>query len=259
MFYRLIVTAICIVGILSSIYVGFAINQSNRVHIIDRVNTLAQVINPDDILSLSADKNDLENTSYIKVKKLLTDIRAVNSDIRFIYLNGINDGKMFFFVDSEDSQSEDYSPPGQSYEEATPMMFKVFETKENYFEISSDRWGYWVSAYAPLIKNGKVIALVGMDMPAKAYILNIVVNSVLPLLVMIIVLGIIVASKKANDKKAHFLSMVTHDIRNPLTGIRWSSDALSKDDSINEENRQTLSEIHKTTVKMIDTINDFKF
>jgi len=49
--------------------------------------------------------------------------------VRFIYLNGSKNGKIFFYVDSENLDSPDYSPPGQQYEEASQLVRELFVKK----------------------------------------------------------------------------------------------------------------------------------
>jgi hypothetical protein len=71
---------------------------------------------------------------------------------RFAYLLGINPrGGVFFFADSEQPTSADFSPPGQLYPEASPMLLNVFRTGKPVVEGPiSDRWGIWVSGFVPV-------------------------------------------------------------------------------------------------------------
>lgn len=267
MLYRLVFLFFLILGISSSVYVGISVNENSKRHILDRVNTLSKVISSEEIKSLYASEQDLNNPTYNKVKDLLVNIRSVNSDIRFIYINGIENNKLFFYADSELSDSEDYSPPGQSYDEATPLMFDVFDNKGSQFEISGDRWGYWVSAYSPIIdkNSGLVVALIGMDIPANNYIFNILVNCSIPLLVTIVLLIIMYALRRFYDnerdylnKKMEFLSVATHEIRTPLTGVKWATEELiKKHETQGYDSKNTLLDINKTTVNLIKIINNF--
>ncbi len=265
--YPVIVCILGVIGIAGSIYVAFAVHRVNEVHLIDRVNTLAKAINPSDITALEGGESDLNRPEYIRTKELLTSIRAVNHDVRFIYLNGIKEGTLFFYVDSEDPESEDYSPPGQLYEEATPIMYEIFETKQNGFEVSSDRWGGWVSAYAPLEDaSGNVLALVGMDIPAKGYISDLIVYSSLPLIFTIIIILLITIGqyvrnreRKYIDQKAEFLSITSHEIRTPLTGIRWAAENLLSQpeaERSNEYSNKIITSIYDNCVGLIGRINN---
>ncbi len=55
-------------------------------------------------------------------------------------------GSVFFLVDSEPPESEDYSPPGQTYPEASAILLNTFVSgKETTEGPLTDRWGTWVS------------------------------------------------------------------------------------------------------------------
>jgi hypothetical protein len=59
-------------------------------------------------------------------RTLLTQIRQAHGTCRFLYLMGRkSDGSVFFFLDSQPLDSEDYAPPGLIYEEIM-KLFKPF-------------------------------------------------------------------------------------------------------------------------------------
>ncbi len=257
---------IVLLGIATSVYVGMSVSNNIRQHLLDRANTLGQAITGSAIGRLSGTEADLLNPEYERVKRLLVSIRVVNQDLRFIYINGIRDDILFFYVDSEDPTSEDYSPPGQLYEEATQPMYEVFSAQQDQFEISRDRWGFWASAYAP-IKNevtGNVVALIGLDVPALEYFSTVFAYAALPLLVMFIMLAILIAAhairlreRRYIDQKAEFLSIAAHEIRSPLTGIRWATEGILNNPAhpIDEHTRSVLSLVYGNCVGLIHRIN----
>ncbi len=129
--YSLSIVVVVIIGLLSTVYVGVRIYDSSKSNLIDDVSTLAEVLKYENFSALSHSESDLKNPTYMHIKDVLVSVRSVNPDIRFIYLNGLNEeGTMFFYADSEDPSSEDYSPPGQLYPEATPPMFTVLDGKQ---------------------------------------------------------------------------------------------------------------------------------
>jgi PAS domain-containing protein len=122
------------------------------------------------VKDLHADMTDLGRPSYEQLKAILLDVHELNTDSRFVYLMGIKEGKQFFYVDSEDPSSKDYSPPGQEYTDASETdlynhTHGIAYTSGPY----SDQWGTWISAYAPIINKDtdEVIALVGIDVDAQ--------------------------------------------------------------------------------------------
>lgn len=118
---------------------------------------LATAVNIERIKSLYGDGRDLDNINYHELKEQLATIRRSNERFRFIYLLGKNaDGKVFFFVDSEDPDSKDFSPPGQIYAEAHREIYNAFTNmRDTVVGPISDRWGKWISALVPVVDNNK--------------------------------------------------------------------------------------------------------
>jgi hypothetical protein len=167
--------AVGIVGVIYAIYLGLSVHNADKESLLTRTSTIAHFITASDVALLNGSKEDLNNPTYIKLKEDLISVRSVNPDIRFIYLNGMRDGKVFFYADSEDVDSPDYSPPGQQYDEASSLLRSLFQKKENGFEVASDRWGAWASIFVPIVdeESGKVVAILGTDIPAKKYMTDI--------------------------------------------------------------------------------------
>jgi len=130
------------------------------------------------VQNLTGSDADLGLTDYLTLKEELIRIRSADPLIRFVYLMGQRpDGTVFFIIDSEPPDSPDYSPPGQSYPEASPILLNAFVSGEETTEgPSTDRWGTWVSGFAPIgdTGTGKVIALLGMDIDAWDWNLRII-------------------------------------------------------------------------------------
>lgn len=265
--FRALIAGIALIGIISSYTVGSTIYETNHAHLIDRAETIAQGIDPENIYALQGNETDLSNPVYKQLKELLTSIREVNNDLVFVYLNGIRNGEVFFYVDSEDPQSDDYSPPGDPYPEASDLMKNAFTDNNSVFEMERDHWGFWASALAPIVddQTGVVIALVGIDASGKEFVLDMVLYGAVPLLIAAVLLSLIIATQRLRsrereelDQKAEFLFVASHEIRMPLTGMRWAADKLLSDNlkPLNEDHRKILSLIHENSTGLITTVNN---
>jgi len=129
---------------------------------------IAQGLNTDRIQDLTGTEADLHNPSYKRLKEQFAILRSAFSGNRFLYLLGQRgDGTFFFFIDSEDPGSKDYSPPGQVYEEVSEETRRVFRTQTTAVEGPvTDRWGSWVSALVPIIDQ--YATPMGVATPAEA-------------------------------------------------------------------------------------------
>lgn len=266
--YAFTAVAIVAIGIAASIFVYIQMDQSLRGHIMDRALTVAESLSIADISALAGDARDLESESYARLKSLLTRIREVNDDTRFVYLVDTRpNDTLLFLVDSEPADSPDYSPPGQEYTEATPAMHELFRTGQVVTEgPNRDRWGVWISAYAPVVDaDGTVIALLGIDLPAYQYMLDIAAYSLLPLLIALLLLVLVTGAERLHARefqslgqKAEFLSIASHEIRTPLTGIRWAVESVltSKKNPVPDDLRVILEHVHESCLMLIARVNN---
>ncbi len=129
------------------------------------------------VKGLTGSPADVVSPGYTVVKAEMLRIRTADPPIRFMYFMGERpDGSIVFLVDSEPPESEDYSPPGQDYPEASDTLKNVFVTSRETTEGPvSDRWGTWVSSITPVTDpaTGRVIAVFGMDVDARDWNLKI--------------------------------------------------------------------------------------
>jgi signal transduction histidine kinase len=265
--YLLTVATVITLGLVVTFYLGETTHLSNRLMIQNQAETLARVINPNDILALQKTDADLKNPSYIRLKNLLASIRSANSNASFIRLSGkSSQGPVFFYVDSENPSSENYVLPGL-IAESTGLMLRVFDGDQSGFEKVVNRWGNWFVAYAPIRDpaSGQNIALVNFYVPSSTYVLEIIRYSVIPLLFTIILLAIIIASHYTQERKRRyleekdeFLSIASHEIRAPLTGLRWATENLidEKFGSFDEETQKIVQTMHNDCVGLINNINN---
>lgn len=218
-----------------------------------RAETLAILVDPEDLNGLSGDEFDLTNPTYLHLKDQMTEIREISVATRFVYLmKQTNDG-VIFLVDSEPETSEDYSPPGQVYDEATEQLLNAFALGESGLEVAGDRWGVWLTGYAPILdQNGQVIGLLGIDLDYYTnYLIPVILYSSIPLATFLVLLVIILYEKKiqrikrnALVERERLMRFATHEIGTPMTELSWicqnllSNGLVKRDDSISSSVQQ---------------------
>ncbi|HAL45088.1 MAG TPA: hypothetical protein DCP47_04115, partial [Phycisphaerales bacterium] len=174
------ILAIVIGGWALTNYVSNGSDKTRRHSFIQLAIVSSYTINSSQIASLTGTSEDSSKENYKLLKKTLMDLRrklnydSYNQSCRFAYLLGKRDGRIFFYADSEPEYSEDMSPPGEPYNEASVDLFNCFTNGQPFVEgPMMDKWGYWVSGLAPIRdRTGKTIALLGLDADAREWCRN---------------------------------------------------------------------------------------
>jgi signal transduction histidine kinase len=262
-YFPALIILVLLIGIVTTVVVVQRVRASERQHLLQRSETIARALDPMLITDLSGTEADMENPTYDRLKETLMQVRAVNEDVRFVYIVGSRDGNIFFYGDSEPEDSEDMSPPGQIYDEASDILKNVFVSQQSATEGPlADRWGNWISAFSPMTDpRGEVIGVVGLDIAAHDFITKQVVNGAIPALITVIILIFLIEGyrlrrkeEEVMDLKSEFLSIAAHEIRTPLTGIRWASENLLNA-SLTPPQQQAVGKIQQSAITLIDRVN----
>ena len=112
-------------------------------------------------------KGDENTPTFARIRDQLLAIRSSHSDIRYVYTMRKNaQGQVTFWVDPDFGNKED---PGAAideiYEGTAGNLEQGFLKPAVDNDFTTDRWGTFLSGYAP-IKNsqGTIVGLVGVDM-----------------------------------------------------------------------------------------------
>ena len=116
-----------------------------------------------------------ENSAgYMAIKRVLQHIRDTSTDIHFIYtMRQGPDGEILFVVDAE-SDPEEIAHLGERYEKASPLLKKTFASMDKPViesDIYEDKWGRWLSGYAPIMSpEGRRVGVLGVDISADTVV-----------------------------------------------------------------------------------------
>lgn len=169
--YVSLTVIIFVLGIASTYWLAKSEDHRMRSDLMVQAKMIGAGMDLERLKDLKGRLSDEGLEGYRALKDQLIAFRTANPLCRFIYIVGVkDDGRVFFFVDSEPLDSKDYSPPGQVYDEASDNFTNVLLTREPYVEGPiPDRWGNWVSALIPMIDPGskKVLGVLGMDVDAR--------------------------------------------------------------------------------------------
>lgn len=259
----LIIWAGTVGGLFAAISTDLAARRSMR----SRATTIAATISLSDLKQLEGNQSDLNKRAYKDLKVSMQRIISENQDLRYIRIVGITDEKPFFYLDSENPYTPNYVAPGYPFPEASPKFKDVFFGADPTVEgPHSDRWGTWLSAYAPVIdpSANKIYAMVAIHTPALNYYGQLVVYTLVPVLLATIPLIGLVRDRKLEDKereitglKSQFVSIASHELRSPITGMLWAIQTLLKsDDSLTKTQKNLLQDMYSSTSASLATVNE---
>lgn len=198
---RWIIIALLLVLFAGILFTWLAVvteDRSMRAELLTDTRLATTGISATDIGKLTASDADLNSPVYRALKDSMIRIRSADPRSRFAYLMGQrDDGIVFFFVDSEPAESEDYSPPGQLYGEAGAATLAVFATgREGTSGPVSDRWGTWVSGLVPIQdpRTGRLVAVLGIDEDARGWNSRLAAAAVVPGVLSLLIMAILVIS-----------------------------------------------------------------
>lgn len=117
-----------------------------------------------------ATRADETSPEYQALQEQLRQIRDRGTGMRFVYtLRKGADGRYLFGVDGEEKE-DDRSHIGDVYEDPTPFMVAAFtppyrvQIEDRFYR---DKWGVWLSSYAPIIRpDGSLEAVLAIDISA---------------------------------------------------------------------------------------------
>ncbi len=272
------------------IYYMLQFKENEYADLVRLGNTCAAMLPTEDLKSLHAQPSDTALLAYVGLKNTLQSVIKVNSQASFAYLFKISDGKIYFIADSEPAGSDNYSPPGQMYNEATSLDLTLMQDNAvPIVEHSSDRWGKWVSILVPVHdpKTGKHIAVFGLDFNAHEWMWRIYYKVILSVLIVLLAImafifilvisnkskllqleveklkdteqNLLVANAKAEESnrlKTAFLNNMSHEIRTPLNAIVGFAGLLENKDVSDEDRALYLKYVLTSSERLLQTLGD---
>lgn len=263
-----------IAGIIAIWQIGSIEDARLRASFKTQTQAIAAALDTETVASLSGSSVDLDTQSYQKIKSVMHNIKSADPSARFVYLMGYNGTDLFFFVDSESPDSIDYSAPGDIYTESTEEEIAVYKNKQPLVQGPyTDRWGQWVSATAPILnESGNVIATLGIDISSSEWTRQLRTKQSIPAIILVALLIIsslffinrvqtslfIKRLQKYNEIIRQFASFASHQLRTPLTAIKWTTEKLMQDENkLSAPQNELLGKIKSLDHSMLSLIKDF--
>jgi len=233
-----------------------------------------------------------DSPDYDRCIEPLRRAHKVLPQLKFVYTMVADAGKVRFVLDTSkpgDANAdgiEDHSSVWDDYLEATPQIAAMVVTPPSagiaITEPISDRWGTWVSGYAPIRgADGSVTGILGIDLDAVNFLARLAkanrtaVAGLAPCLLVSVLVGAMVfylrraearnmivleetrlEAENASRAKSAFLANMSHEIRTPITAVLGFAD-LMRDESLDTRERLSHTEtIHRAGSHLLEVIND---
>lgn len=230
----------------------------------NRAKTVAYLLDASDVVNLTGQESDMQMAYYQRLKTTLAHVKQANSDIRSVYITVEQGDKLYFYADSEKPDSQYYSPPGEYYPDATPLFKNLFKQDTAAVEgPSKDEFGTWVSGLAPIRdpETGAIIAVLGLDIGATYYYQSLALAAAIPVILGFLVIGMIFAYEWQRRRdienlrlQSELVSVASHELRSPLTGILWATESLQA--LLSGDNRKAADRIYSSAARLQTVVED---
>lgn len=257
---------ICVLGVAAAATVGYSAHESFKQANIERAKSLAEALPTSEVSKLKDEKVIGAENKYTDVRSRLQRIKQSDDDIRTVYITAMRDNQIFYLADSENKSDDDFAQSGDIYQDPPLGLYQVFQTQRTYFGGPwTDKYGTWMSSAAPVYdqKTGIFIGVLSIDSPAYSYFYDIGLRMLVPIFIAItasVLLWKIDNVRRKHDEiaqlKNQFVSIASHELRSPLSGMLWAIQTLLQDASTTAKQSAILEDMHKSISSSIATVNE---
>lgn len=253
-------------GAASALFAAITSTVQQRDALVSRSQTIASILSVSDITALQGGVQDFENPSFVHIRGQLEQIRTTSADIERLHLFVIKESIIKVAVDGKVSDKIDEIQPGTNYYMTSPALSRSFSKAEGSYDLlTSDNYGRWVGAYTPVVdrSTGKTVGVVGVFVDAPTFYTEIALYALVLLLLASIPLAGIIRDIKIQSKeheilqlKNQFVSIASHELRSPLTGMLWGIHTLRGNKHATKAEQTLLDDMYKSAESSLTTINE---
>jgi PAS domain S-box-containing protein len=171
------------------------VDRQMRARLMNTAVQIARTVNADDIKALSFTLEDKQRNQFQRLESQFIAFGEVTR-LRSIYTMAMRNGRIVFGPENIPEGDAQASPPGTVYEQPRPEDLEAFKTKQAYtVGPVKDEYGNFVSAGAPVFdpRTGEVLVLVGIDLEAGRWNVDIAGERVMAIGVMSLFLLMVLA------------------------------------------------------------------
>ncbi len=285
-------SVIAVVTYLLQDYTRSLLRQNLDARLISTAGVAALAFDGDEIERLSlAGENAFSDPAYRKNVLKLQRVRRQIKDSLYAYIlrqtedrntvtfvvdaDAISNTPVIDFNEDGEVNDDDVSTPGEAYDasEVPALLGPAFVKATVDAEPSSDEWGNFLSAYAP-IKNsgGVVVGTLTIDVEVSEYFRT-VQATVLPFALFIALLILLITTlsaylvkswkaevelaKEVDRQKDELLSMVSHQLATPISSVKWYVEMLLDGDlgKLSSEQQESLNTVQSVASGLSELVS----
>lgn len=233
------------------------------------------------------DESQHNSPEYAEIQSTLQTIVSYNPQVDGIYtLRWTDDPNVLAFVidtytgedrngDGQIAENEIPAEIGEEYDitDFPEMHVALYGAPSADRGVTEDKWGQWISGYAPLRDaDGVVVGIIGADIAAHYYwngiqLIKVVIFFLIVLALLFSVLcGILgnliferfsrrLSDLEVAETKTEFVSLVSHQLRSPLTAVSWQLESLLEA-RMPQKQKVVLVEVQKRLKEMSKLVGD---
>ncbi|MBU0502805.1 MAG: HD domain-containing phosphohydrolase [Candidatus Omnitrophota bacterium] len=145
--------------------------ENLRQRIIDLAKLSSLLIDGDKLVQIKPEMESQDTLAYKEIRSILQKIKIVDPLIDDVYtmIKSNKENVLLFLVDAGDKNNI-IAYCGERYDVTNmPRMKEAFIRPAADDDLIADKWGIWLSGYAPVRnQNGEVVAIVGLDVSAAS-------------------------------------------------------------------------------------------
>ncbi|HTJ00509.1 MAG TPA: PAS domain S-box protein [Dongiaceae bacterium] len=179
-----VAVALLLVGAWVAYWRGEVADRTLREQLLTQAGNIARTLNPERIKQLTFTAGDRTNAAYLQIRQQL-EAYGQAAGLPSIYSQAWRDGHIRFGPENLDPATPAASVPGTIYQKPTLLNREIFRTGRAFTEGPyRDEYGVFVSAFAPVRDShtGEVLLVVGLDVPAGHWAVQIWRERLLPVI-----------------------------------------------------------------------------
>ncbi len=247
--------------------------------LLDNNDFVLAAVDPESYAPLSFSSQDVDGPAYLHLRQHFMDLGEVMWDeykIKGVYAMKVRGAEVVFIVDSAREDDPWHSEPGAVYQDPPQALFDVLrDGQARFVGPYTDEYGTYYSSFSAQ-KNlvGETVAIMGLDMSAADFQLLLNERNRAPIefggglaLVLLsffvlieyriaLVRRIRAKEEEVDRLKADFVSLAVHQLKTPLTGLKWSVETLaSSPGPLSADRSEAIRDIGEITRGLNELVN----